>query len=66
GPKPLPAQAVNAGPSENADCPYSGKPVTDYLELDGRVFGFCNSFCRDKTVADPQAWDAFMDIYGLM
>ncbi len=63
GPKPLAAQAVDTGPSENADCPYSDKPVTDYLELDGRVFGFCNSFCRDKTVADPQAWDAFMEIY---
>ncbi|WP_069298800.1 glutathione S-transferase [Neptunicoccus sediminis] len=63
GPTPLPARSVDAGPSENASCPYSGKPVSDFLELDGRVFGFCNSFCRDKTVADPQAWDDFMKIY---
>jgi glutathione S-transferase len=60
GPKPLTARAVAAGPSENATCPYSGDPVTDFLELDGRIFGFCNPFCRDKTVADPQAWPAFM------
>lgn len=45
----------------NASCPYSGKPVTHALELaDGRRFGFCNAFCRDKTVADPEAWPAFM------
>ena len=28
--------------------------------LDGRIFGFCNAFCRDKTVADPEAWPKFM------
>ena len=33
------------------------------LELDGRRFGFCNAFCRDKTVADPEAWPAFMALY---
>lgn len=60
GPPPLNAQAVAAGPSENATCPYSGKPVTDFLSLDGRVFGFCNPTCRDKTVNDPEAWPAFM------
>ncbi|MGB5558026.1 MAG: glutathione S-transferase N-terminal domain-containing protein [Paracoccaceae bacterium] len=63
GPAPLPARAVAAGPSENAACPYSGKPVTQFLELDGRVFGFCNAFCRDKTVNDPEAWPKFMGIY---
>ncbi len=62
-PDMLPAKAVDTGPSENANCPYSGKPVTDFLELDGRVFGFCNPGCRDKTVADPEAWPAFMEIY---
>ncbi|MEZ5716250.1 MAG: glutathione S-transferase [Paracoccaceae bacterium] len=60
GPAPLPARAVAHGPSENATCPYSGDPVSDFLELDGRVFGFCNPFCRDKTVNDPEAWPAFM------
>ncbi|MFC2970141.1 glutathione S-transferase N-terminal domain-containing protein [Acidimangrovimonas pyrenivorans] len=60
GPEPLAAQAVVAGPSVNAACPYSGDPVTHFLEMDGRVWGFCNAFCRDKTVADPEAWPAFM------
>lgn len=64
GPKPLAAKAVEAGPSENADCPYSGRPVTDFLKIGGRRFGFCNPFCRDKTVADPEAWPAFMKIYA--
>ena len=59
GPALRPARAISRGPSENAICPYSGKPVTDYLELEGRTFGFCNPFCRDKTVADPEAWPAF-------
>ena len=63
GPKPLPARAVDGTDSENAACPYSGKPVTHALELDGRRFGFCNAFCRDKTVADPGAWPQFMAIY---
>ncbi|MCW3782671.1 glutathione S-transferase [Defluviimonas salinarum] len=59
GPAPLPATIAD-GPSENAACPYSGKPVTDFLRLDGRVWGFCNPFCRDKTLHDPEAWPAFM------
>lgn len=60
GPAPLSACAVKSGTPENQSCPYSGKPITDLMEIDGRVFGFCNPFCRDKTVADPQAWPAFM------
>lgn len=63
GPIPLNAKAVEAGSSENSLCPYSSKAVTHFLEMDGRVFGFCNAFCRDKTVADPAAWDAFIKIY---
>jgi glutathione S-transferase len=63
GPKPRSARAVDGGDAENAACPYSGKPVTHALELDGRRFGFCNVFCRDKTVADPEAWPAFMALY---
>lgn len=59
GPAPRPA-AIADGPSENPACPYSGKPVSDFLRLDGRVWGFCNRFCRDKTLADPEAWPAFM------
>ncbi len=61
GPAPRPASAAE-GPSENAACPYSGKPVTHFLTMDGRTFGFCNAFCRDKTMADPEAWPAFMAI----
>lgn len=60
GPKPMAATAVANGPSENELCPYSGDPVTHYLETEGRIFGFCNEFCRDKTVNDPAAWPAFM------
>ena len=60
GPVPLAARAVDGTDSENTACPYSGKPVTHVLELDGRRFGFCNAFCRDKTVADPAAWPKFM------
>ncbi len=59
GPTPRPARAIAHGPAENAACPYSGKPVTHFLELDGRIWGFCNAFCRDKTLADPEAWPAF-------
>lgn len=57
---PLNAKPVDSGTPENQNCPYSGKPTTHLLELDGRVFGFCNAFCRDKTVADPAAWPKFM------
>lgn len=62
-PTPLPAQPVDAGPSVNAACPYSGNPVTHFLEAGGRIWGFCNAFCRDKTVVDPQAWPKFMALY---
>jgi glutathione S-transferase len=59
GPTPRAAQAVASGPSVNDACPYSGKPVTDFMEMEGTVYGFCNAFCRDKTTADPDAWPAF-------
>ncbi|GLQ34998.1 glutathione S-transferase [Amylibacter marinus] len=64
GPAPLSAQAVDDGSDvENTHCPYSGDPVTHFFKIEGRVFGTCNAFCRDKTVADPAAWDQFMAIY---
>ncbi len=59
GPTPRRAKAAE-GPSLNTDCPYSGAPVTDFLELDGQVWGFCNPTCRDKTMNDPDAWPAFV------
>ncbi len=60
GPEVRKAAAIAATSSENETCPYSGKPVTHFMEMEGRVFGFCNAFCRDKTAADPEAWPAFM------
>jgi glutathione S-transferase len=63
GPVRLPASAVTGTEAENAACPYSGDPVTHVLQLYGRRFGFCNAFCRDKTVADPEAWPKFMALY---
>lgn len=64
GPWPVPnlrlAKAVTSGTPENDVCPYSEKEITHLLELDARVFGFCNAFCRDKTVADPEAWPEFV------
>jgi glutathione S-transferase len=63
GPVRLPATATEGTRAENAACPYSGKPVTHTLSLYGRSFGFCNAFCRDKTVADPEAWPKFMALY---
>lgn len=56
------AHPVETGPSRNATCPYSGKPVTHFLELNGQRWGFCNQFCRDKTVADPGAWPQFIEM----
>jgi glutathione S-transferase len=63
GAVPLPAKAVDCADTVNATCPYSGKPVTHALQLYGRRFGFCNAFCRDKTVADAEAWPMFMALY---
>ncbi|MCZ4352178.1 glutathione S-transferase [Roseovarius aestuarii] len=60
GPAPLPAEAIDSGTAENAACPYSGDPVTHLMRVNERIFGMCNALCRDKTVADPEAWPAFM------
>jgi glutathione S-transferase len=59
GPAPIPAAATD-DPAENLACPYSGRPITHSLRMQGRTWGFCNAFCRDKTVADPEAWPDFM------
>lgn len=56
------AKAVHGTTSINDTCPYSGKAITAVLELDGQRWGFCNSFCRDKTVADPGAWPKFTEM----
>ncbi|MDT8856554.1 glutathione S-transferase N-terminal domain-containing protein [Paracoccaceae bacterium Fryx2] len=65
GPAPLPARAVAHGPSVNPACPYSGDPVTNFMEMGGRVWGFCNPFCRDKTLADPGAWPKFTALQAI-
>jgi glutathione S-transferase len=56
------ARAVAGVNPVNNSCPYSGDPVSDeaLAEVGGTVIGFCNPFCRDKTVADPEAWPAAM------
>jgi len=59
GPEPIPAEACD-GPGLTAACPYSGRPVTHFARIRRQVIGFCNPFCRDKTVADPEAWPAAM------
>lgn len=60
GPTPLPARAVSEGAPINQTCPYSSKPVTDLAEIDGRIIGYCNPTCRDKSVNDAEAWPATM------
>ncbi len=62
GPIPLPARAVSGVPAANAACPFSGDPVAadGLVQIDGVVIGFCNRSCRDKFVADPEAWPAAM------
>lgn len=62
GPAALPARAVATGLAANATCPFSGEPVAadSLADIDGIVIGFCNPFCRDKVVADPEAWPAAM------
>ena len=59
---PLEARAVDADAVEsvNKNCPYSGNPVTDFLEMNGRIYVFCNPYYRDKTVLDPSSWPAFV------
>ncbi|MEO0486183.1 MAG: glutathione S-transferase [Pseudomonadota bacterium] len=63
GPTPLDAAPTeDASGCVNTACPYSGDPVTHFMVFEGRTFGFCNAFCRDKTVPDPEAWEKFMAI----
>ncbi|MEM7269153.1 MAG: glutathione S-transferase [Pseudomonadota bacterium] len=64
GAEPLPARSVEGVQSINANCPYSGKPVAEnsLAEIDGVVIGYCNQFCRDKSVADAEAWPATVEL----
>ena len=58
GEPPVPARALEAGSPVNSACPYSGKPVApdSLADINGITIGYCNRFCRDKSVADPAAW----------
>ncbi len=56
GPVPRTARAIESGTAQNDACPYSGGAPTHLMECEGRVIGFCDPLCRDKTVADPDAW----------
>ena len=62
GPVPLAARAVEGSDAVNQSCPYSGRPVSHVLEIGAQRYGFCNAFCRDKTLADAEAWPAFMSL----
>ncbi|WP_458792393.1 glutathione S-transferase [Yoonia sp. MH D7] len=62
GPPLLSAKPVATGTPENTTCPYSGGAITHLLEINDRIFGFCNASCRDKTVNDPAAWPKFMNL----
>ena len=71
GPEPIPALALvgaeaAAAAPVNAACPYSGKPWEreSLAEIGGRTVGFCNPFCRDKSVADAAAWPALAPLLG--
>jgi glutathione S-transferase len=64
GPRPLPAQAITTGQPENTACPFSGAAPTHLAQIDGRIIGFCNAFCRDKSVADALAWPEVAALLG--
>jgi glutathione S-transferase len=61
-PGPAPRPPRRRRPVRERGLPLLRQAVTHFLEMDGRTFGFCNAFCRDKTMADPEAWPAFMAI----
>ncbi|QPM88873.1 glutathione S-transferase [Pseudooceanicola algae] len=56
GPVPLAARPVQTGVPVNATCPYSGKAPTHLMEVSGKIIGFCNATCRDKSLHDPLAF----------
>ena len=62
----LAPEEAAAADAVNPACPYSGKPVAadSLAEIDGKVIGFCNTFCRDKSVADPDAWPKLAPLLG--
>ncbi|MEL6584215.1 MAG: glutathione S-transferase family protein [Pseudomonadota bacterium] len=62
GPTPIEAMVEIGGTPLNETCPFSGGPVQrdSLARIEGQIVGFCNRFCRDKVVADPEAWPEVM------
>jgi len=54
----------NLADAINTACPYSGDPLAkdSLAEIDGKIVGFCNSFCCRKSIADAEAWPQLMTI----
>ncbi len=59
GPASRTATVAN-GPSVNTACPCSGDPVTHFMALDGRTYGFESAAYRDMTLHDPEARPVFL------
>lgn len=59
-------RVVTEGTAENGFCPFSGQDVSGdgLVEVDGRVIGFGDAFCRDKVAADPFAWPEVRQMLG--
>lgn len=59
---PITAKQVKDKVPINSVCPFSGKPVVEdcLIEINETVIGVCNPFCRDKVIADPEAWPEVM------
>lgn len=62
GPAPVGAMVEIGSLPVNRHCPFSGEKVQpdSLARLGDDVVGFCNRFCRDKFVADPEAWPEAM------
>ncbi len=52
----------------NADCPFSGKPVTaaSLTSFQDHVVGFCNPGCRDKFAANPAEFPDAMATFAAL
>jgi YHS domain-containing protein len=50
----------------NTHCPWSGDPVSadSLTRYRGKVFGFCNTGCRDKFEAATRAFDRAIESKG--
>ena len=62
GPAPRPAMTVIGAKPINETCPFSSEAVSPdaLVKIDDTVVGLCNTFCRNKVAADPEAWPEVM------